>query len=145
MDPVKTLAANAAAQLLFSCVLGTLMLVPMQPWGAWLAAHLPLRALLSAHLDWIMLGLSQLGAAFVMDRFPDETESPRTARLLVFGGWVNPTAYVFRGFGVDAFVLGGGPTQVAAALLAGVSALSLVAAWAAIVAGLAGGAKRKRP
>ncbi len=47
-----------------------------------------MKSLRATHLDWLMLGFMQWGAAFMMSRWP-ETASPWTACLLVFGGWTD--------------------------------------------------------
>jgi hypothetical protein len=48
--------------------------------------------------------------------------------LMVFGGWINPLAYVFRAFGVNAFQFSGGLLQRFAAALGGVSSAAIVVA-----------------
>ena len=144
MRPALLLAANAAAQLAFSSALGWAMLLPLQPWGEAFRPYFPRGSMLAAHMDWIILGLCQFAASWCMDRWP-ETESRVAARLLVFGGWVNPTAYVFRGFGVDAFVLEfDSAVHVAATLLSGASAACVLVGWCLLASSLwsvAAGAK----
>ena len=132
MDPIKLLTFNAGLQILFSSLFGVVMLVPMQPWGKALRAKIPAKASLAAHLDWIMLGLAQGVAAVGISAFgsPEGLVAPT---LLIFGGWVNPTPYLFRGFGVNAFVLGGGRLQVLASSLAGLSSLAIIAAWSLLL------------
>ena len=82
LDPVLILSANAAAQILVSSLLGVFMLVPMQPWGRALAPRVNMKALLAAHLDWVMLAFMQWGAAFCMDRWPS-CRSTLVAGLLI--------------------------------------------------------------
>lgn len=127
-DPILVLAWNAGAQVLVSSLLGTFMLIPMQPWGKRLARRVNSKALLSAHLDWLMLAFMQWGAAFIMDRWTG-TRSLAVAALLVFGGWTNPTPYLLRGFGINAFVMAGGAKQRVAALIAGMSSLAIIVGW----------------
>jgi len=126
------LAFNAALQILVSSFFGVLMLVPMQPWGRALRPRLDAKAMLAAHLDWLMLAFMQLGASFIFTRWP-VTASTGTAWMLVFGGWVNPLPYLVRGFGVDAFVFAGPPTQRAAAAVAGISIAAIIGAWLLIL------------
>lgn len=126
------LSANASAQIFVACLLGWVMLLPMQPWGKRLKATLPsTRAMLSAHLDFILLALAQGLVAFVSTRV--ELAYPRTlVALLVFGGWVNPLPYLFRAKGVDAFVMAGDARQRLASALSGVSSAALTIAWGMI-------------
>src|SRR4051812_630394 len=118
--PIALLAFNGSLQILVSSLLGTAMLVPMQPWGRALLPKLNMKALLAVHLDWLMLAFMQFAAAFVMAQWP-LTASVPAAWLLVYSGWMNATPYLFRGFGINAFVLAGPPKQLATALLAGTS------------------------
>lgn len=134
-DPVLILSANASLQVLAAGLLGAFMLVPMQPWASGLKAKLNPKALLSAHLDWLMLAFMQWGAALVMTQWP-HLRSPLTAWLLVFGGWANATPYLFRGVGINAFALAGGWKQRAAASLGGVSSVALLIAWSRVAWGL---------
>lgn len=130
------LAFNGSAQILVSSLLGLYMLVLMQPWARTLAARSPKwRDLLSAHLDWIMLALMQLAAAFLLGRFA-VPHSRLIAWLLVFGGWANPVPYLVRGLGINAFVLGGPWKQRVAASLGLASVLALLLGWALVASGL---------
>lgn len=135
-DPVYLLSLNGAAQVLASCLFGSALLVPLQPWGARFAARVNFRALVAAHLDWLMLAFMQWGAAFLMDRY-STTRSFTVALLLIFGGWTNPTPYLWRGFGLNGFVYGGSLAQRLASALAGVSVVCVIAAWATLVVRLA--------
>jgi hypothetical protein len=130
-DPLKLLAANASAQVLAASLLGVAMLIPMQPWAKKLRPGLNAKALLSAHLDWLMLAFMQWGAAFTMLQWP-QTRSLWVAWLLMFGGWVNALPYLFRGAGIDAFVFGGRWPQRVAASLSGVSSLAIIVAWSMV-------------
>ncbi|AKT41185.1 hypothetical protein [Chondromyces crocatus] len=134
-DPVRLLAANGALQVLVSSLLGVYMLIPMQPWGKRLAPRVNMKSLLAAHLDWLMLAFMQWGAAFAMNTW-SSTRSLAVALLLVFGGWTNPTPYLLRGAGINAFVLAGRPAQIVAASVAGLSSLAIIIAWAILSWGL---------
>jgi hypothetical protein len=128
---IRTLLCNAAAQIFVACLLGWAMLIPMQPWGAALRKKGASRALLAAHLDWILLALTQCAAAMMHQVFGLRHLTLLTAVLIV-GGWLNPVPYLLRAFGVDAFVFAGRWPQRLAAGIAGVSALALTLAWASI-------------
>ncbi len=126
------LLKNAAAQILVSCLLGWWMLVPLQPWGKRLAGLVSPRALLAAHLDWIMLAFMQGLAAFIHSVHPLQGEAFLTAALIA-GGWLNAVPYLLRGVGIDAFVFAGDLRQRLATSLAGASSALITAAWASIV------------
>jgi hypothetical protein len=141
LDPVFVLAFNAGAQVLVSSLLGSFMLIPMQPWfheiaGRKLAGRVNMKSLLATHLDWYMLAFMQWGAAFIMSRWP-HTASLWVAWLLVFGGWTNALPYLLRGFGVNAFVMAGGALQRICAGIAGLSVLAILTAWVTILVHLA--------
>lgn len=131
-DPVFALSCNAALQVLVSSLLGTFMLIPLQPWGKKLAAHINMKSLLATHMDWYMLAFMQWGAAFMMDRW-DAARDPQLALLLMFGGWTNALPYLLRGFGVNAFVMGGNTLQRVSAGIAGLSVLAILVAWTLII------------
>ena len=59
------------------------MLIPMQAWGKHLRARVNSRALLAAHLDWLMLAFMQWGAAFLISTWP-ATSARALAVLMVF-------------------------------------------------------------
>ncbi|MCA2978214.1 MAG: hypothetical protein INH41_04580 [Myxococcaceae bacterium] len=126
-----TLLKNAAAQVLAASLLGWWMLVPLQPWGKRFAGLISAKALLAAHLDWVLLGLMQALAAVINHFMPLEAPGPLTAALIA-GGWLNAVPYLFRGVGVDAFVFAGPLRQRLATTLSGASAFVLTAAWAHI-------------
>ncbi len=114
-----------------SSLLGTLMLIPLQPWGKRVAARLNMKSLLATHMDWYMLAFMQWGAAFIMWRW-QATSSLHVAILLAFGGWTNALPYLLRGFGVNAFVMGGNMVQRISAGVAGLSVLAIITAWAVL-------------
>ena len=128
MNPVHLLACNAALQILVSSLLGTLMLIPLQPWGKPYTSKLNMKALLATHMDWYMLAFMQFGAAFIMDHWPTSA-SIEVAMLLVFGGWTNALPYLLRGFGINGFVMGGNAVQRISAGIAGISVLAIIVAW----------------
>lgn len=134
-DPVWLLAFNGGLQVFVSSLLGSLMLIPMQPWGRGLVEKVDMRSLLSAHLDWYMLAFMQWGAGWVMQQWP-QTHSLSAAWLLVFGGWTNAMPYLVRGLGINAFAFAGDAKQRALAAISGLSALSILVAWALLLAGL---------
>jgi hypothetical protein len=127
-DPVWLLAFNGALQVFVSSLLGSFMLIPMQPWGRALAEKVDMRSLLSAHLDWYMLAFMQWGACLIMQRWP-QTQSLTVAWFLVFGGWTNALPYLLRGVGINAFAFAGDAKQRVSALISGASALSILIAW----------------
>lgn len=127
-DAARALVLAGGAAVLFSSLLGLAMLVPRQPWGTALAPYMPPKAFGPAHLDWIMLGL-MLGLAAGVVTLTD-TAVPRVwVAMMVAGAWLNPLPYLFRAFGVDAFVLAGALPQRAAASLGLSSSLLLVSGW----------------
>jgi hypothetical protein len=130
------LSLNAASQIIVSSTLGFAMLVPMQPWGRRVRLPADRKALLAAHLDWLMLAFMQLGAAFVLERWALPSRAA-IGWLLIFGGWMNPVPYLLRGMGIDAFVLAGPARQRVAATIAGTSALAILVAWVLLAIELA--------
>lgn len=131
-DPVYALAFNAGAQVLVSSLLGSFMLIPLQPWGRKLAGRVNMKSLLATHLDWYMLAFMQWGAAFIMDRW-SHTAEPWIAALLIFGGWTNAIPYLLRGFGINAFAMAGDAVQRVAAGIAGLSVIAILVAWTTIL------------
>lgn len=132
-DAAKLLLFSGAASMLFSTFLGFLMLVPMQPWGRQLLKGMNFKQVGAAHLDWLMLGLMQglaggLTVVFAVD------PAPSAVWAMVLGGWLNPLAYVFRAFGINAFAFDGGATQRLAAALGLGSSVAIAYAWVSILA-----------
>ena len=133
--PVKWLLVSAALEIVVSCLLGYLMLVPMQPWARGLREKWPpARGLMSVHLDLIMLALMQGSAAFGMSALPGGRDG-LAAVLLVASGWMNVTPYAWRLVGVDAFALAGRPLQRFAAFTSLLSTLALTAGWIILLIG----------
>jgi hypothetical protein len=134
MNPsARLLVLNGAVQIAFSIAIGFLMLVPLQSWGRPVARFLPKqRDLGSAHLDWLMLALTEFAAAVGVQHLPSG-RSTIAASLLVIGTWLNPLPYVLRGYGIDAFVLAGRPTQIMGALVGLGSSVALATGWAMLI------------
>lgn len=131
-ESARLLIFSGSASMFFATLVGVAMLVPMQPWGRKYAKGLNFRQIGMAHLDWIMLGLMQGLAAGLIVAF---ALAPATWVIwaMILGGWLNPLAYVFRAFGVDAFSLAGGPLQRLAAGLGGFSSALIVVSWAVLL------------
>lgn len=123
---------SGGLELLASCWLGVLLLVPRQPWAPAWSKRLPAKPLLSVHLDAILLGLMQFAAAFGIAHF-DGPRASWVAALLVFGGWSNLTPYLARAWGVDAFVLAPPAKRFALAGFSAASVLALIVAWSALL------------
>ncbi len=132
-EAVKLLIFSGAASMLFSTMLGFLMLVPMQPWGRQWLKGMNFKQVGAAHLDWLMLGLMQGLAGGLVLVFTVAPE-PAAVWAMVLGGWLNPLAYVFRAFGVNAFAFEGRATQRWAAALGLGSSLAIAYAWLSILA-----------
>jgi len=136
-EAVKLLRVNACAQIAVSSVFGTLMLLPMQPWFPWKASGKTMREMMAVHLDWYMLAFMQCAAASLIQHHltlsstDDASQTLICAKLLMFGGWMNPSAYFFRGIGIDAFVIDikSSLSQKLAVALGAVSATSILLAW----------------
>lgn len=123
---------SGAAAILFSSAIGFAMLVPLQRRGQQLVKGLNFKQFGAAHLDWIMLGLMQGLAGAIVAHFALAPPAV-TIWAMIFGAWINPLSYVFRGFGINAFAFEGGLVQRTAALLGLGSSLAIVYAWIAIL------------
>ena len=133
--PTHWLLVSAALELIASCLLGFVMLLPMQPWGAALRARWPsTKVLMSVHLDLVMLGLMQLAAGAAIHAQPGPHD-PLAAILLVVSGGSNFAPYAWRLVGVNAFAFAGGPLQRTAALLSGAGAVALTTGWVVLLVG----------
>jgi hypothetical protein len=133
--PAKWLLVSAALEILASSLLGYVMLIPMQPWGRALRETWPsTKALMSVHLDMIMLALMQAVAAFGMAALPGRHDR-LLAALLVSSGWLNVTPYAWRMFGVNAFAFAGRPLQQFAALLSFAGTVALTGGWVGLLVG----------
>ena len=131
-EAARLLVFSGSASLFFASLMGAAMLVPMQPWGRKYAKGLNFRQIGAAHLDWIMLGLMQALAAGLIVLFALAPAS-WVVWAVVVGGWLNPLPYVFRGFGIDAFALAGGPLQRFAASLGAFSSTLILVGWAVLL------------
>jgi hypothetical protein len=128
MEATRLLIFSGGLSILFASLLGTVMLIPLQPWGKGAFKGVNFKQLLAAHLDWVMLGLMQGLAGGLIAVFA-LAPSPWTVWLMVLGGWLNPLPYLFRAFGINAFALTGSLTQRLAASLGGLSATMIIVAW----------------
>lgn len=127
--PMQWLLVSAALEFLTSCLLGYAMLVPMQPWAGKLREKWPKpHALLSIHLDLVMLALMQIAAGLGMKAIPG-AHNALVAGMLIGSGWLNVTPYAWRLARVNAFVLGGGPLQLFASLTSLLSTVLLTGGW----------------
>jgi hypothetical protein len=132
--PERVLFISAALEMIATCLLGFLMLVPMQPWARGLRERWPPpRALMSVHLDMVMLALMQAAAGAAVYAMPGSHDRAATW-LLVVAGWLNVTPYVWRMVGVNAFALDGGPLQRFAASTSFVGTLALTGGWITLLA-----------
>jgi hypothetical protein len=134
ISAAKVLVFSGAAAIFFSSLLGLAMLIPLQPWAQKLGRGVNFKQIGAAHLDWIMLGLMQ-GLAGGMIVLFGVSLAPLAIWAMVFGAWANPLPYVFRAFGVNAFVFGGGLLQRAASVLGLTSSLCILYAWFVILIG----------
>ncbi|MBL0923998.1 MAG: hypothetical protein IBJ12_05970 [Sphingomonadaceae bacterium] len=132
LEATQVLVFSGALAILVSSLLGFAMLIPLQPWGRKLTKDMNFKQIGSAHLDWIMLGLMQAlagGLIFLFDLSP----AIWVVWAMVAGGWLNPLPYVFRAFGVNAFVFDGGLVQRAASALGGLSSTLIVVSWIVLI------------
>ena len=125
----RWLVLSASFAMLVACLVGVVMLVPTRRSVAGGGYR---RGLLSAHLDWIMLGLMEGLAAALCVLFTLRP-APWVIGALIFGAWANPLPYVFRAFGVDAFRFAGGAVQRLSATLGALSSLAIMIGWIALL------------
>ncbi len=113
------------------------MLFPHQPWAKDrpLARRLRSPHVTSAHVDWIILALLQAAAAVALPRCEARLSDPhRLAWCLVFSGWVAPTTYFVKAFGVNGFRFSGKLNIESLVGLVGFAGVvSHTYAWAALV------------
>jgi len=136
-SPTDFLLLSGVMLILFTTLLGWLMLIPHQVWGnnSAFATRLRSRDVTMAHVDWVMLALVQFAAAYAMS-----LKSPQQAfivsRCLVFNGWVAPALYLAKAWGINGFRLDGKrgvDTLIGLAGLVGVVAFTygwLMIVWA---------------
>lgn len=132
MESVKLLVFSGSLAVLFSSLLGVLMLIPLQAHQSKKQSNFNFKHMGAAHLDWIMLGFCQGLAAVLIWAFGLSVEL-WVVILMVFGGWANPLPYVFRAFGINAFQFSGSLLQRCAAMLGGLSSLAIVVSWAVLL------------
>jgi hypothetical protein len=132
LEAARFLALSGAIAIFFSAWIGVLMLFPKRerPTDGE-PRPVNMKQVGAAHLDWIMLGLMQALAGLLLWLF-GTAPSALTVWLIAIGGWLNPLPYVFRAFGINAFVYGGPPMQRFAAVLGGLSSLAIIAGWSLI-------------
>ncbi|MDO9453901.1 MAG: hypothetical protein Q7J29_13700 [Stagnimonas sp.] len=132
LESAKFLALSGSISIFFSAWIGVLMLFPRKPKAD---SNDPQRVnfkqIGAAHIDWIMLGLMQ-GLAGLLIQLFGVTPEPYVLWIMAFGAWLNPLPYVFRAFGVNAFVFAGGPLQRTAAAMGGLSSTAILFSWSMI-------------
>ena len=134
-SPQHLLFVSAALEFIASCLLGFVMLIPMQPWARGLRERWPpARAIMSVHLDLVMLALMQAAAGAAVFALPGNHDRV-VAWLLVASGWLNVTPYAWRLVGVNAFAMAGGPLQRFAAATSLVGTLALTGGWITLLVG----------
>ncbi len=134
-SPTDFLMLSAVMQVLFTTLLGWLMLIPHQVWGDDFAFAMRLRSrhVAMAHVDWVMLALVQFAAAYAMS-LKSPPQAFIVSRCLVFNGWIAPTVYLAKAWGINGFRLDGKrgmDTLIGLAGLMGVIAFTY--GWAIIV------------
>jgi hypothetical protein len=132
LDSAKFLALSGSLSIFFSTWIGVLMLFPRKPKPANAdSPRVNFKQIGAAHIDWIMLGLMQGIAALLILLFK-AAPAPYVLWLFAFGAWLNPLPYVFRAFGVNAFVFAGGTLQRSAAAMGGLSSTAIIVGWSMI-------------
>lgn len=151
MEAIRNLRMNGALQIAGSSCLGVMMLFPMQTWWpkSLKLGGRTMKEIGSVHLDYYMLAFMQFSAASLLQNHVEisgqnENEVQTVCKLLMFGGLANPTAYLFRAFGINAFVIDprASVIQNLAATFGAVSAVSILVAWAKIYGLLENSEKR---
>ncbi|KQZ73801.1 hypothetical protein ASE06_15805 [Sphingopyxis sp. Root214] len=137
LESAKFLALSGSISIFFSAWIGVIMLFPRRPnRDAGEAGGVNFKQIGAAHIDWIMLGLMQ-GLAGLLILLFAITPAPYVLWLMAFGAWLNPLPYVFRAFGINAFVFAGGPVQRSAATLGGLSSTAILVSWSLIFLSIA--------
>ena len=119
-------------QILWTSILGWGMILAHQPWGGSLV-RLRSRHVTIAHVDWIMLALLQIAAAYILSlrQVPD---AYLMAQLISFSGWVAPLTYIAQAWGINGFRLDGRRlVDTVVGLLGFASTSSFTYAWVKIV------------
>jgi hypothetical protein len=132
LEGAKFLALSGSISIFFSAWIGVLMLFPRKPKADPDAPPaVNFKQIGAAHIDWILLGLMQ-GLAGLLIQLFGVTPQPYVLWIMAFGAWFNPLPYVFRAFGVNAFVFAGGPLQRTAAAMGGLSSTAILLSWSMI-------------
>lgn len=123
-------------QILWTTLLGWALLFPRQPWAkkyGW-AQALRSKDVTAAHVDWVILGLVNVGAALVIPRIAHRLDDPHAiARCLVYSSWVAPLTYFFRGFGINGFRITGLNKESVVGLTGFTATSSFTYAWIKVV------------
>ncbi len=135
-EAVRWLVVCGGAAMTWSSIIGFIMLVPMQPWGKGRLPAFNAKQVGAAHLDWIVLAL-MLGLAAGMIAAFGLNPPTSVVIALAVGAWLNPLPYVFRGFGINAFVLAGPLHQRLAASMGLLSSLLILYGWASLLIAVA--------
>jgi hypothetical protein len=132
LDSAKFLALSGSISIFFSAWIGVLMLFPRKPKAeTGETSGVNFKQIGAAHIDWILLGLMQGLAGLLIFLFK-VTPASYVLWLMAFGAWFNPLPYVFRAFGINAFVFAGPPTQRIAAAMGGLSSTAILLGWSLI-------------
>ena len=132
LESAKFLALSGSISIFFSAWIGVLMLFPRKPKADPNdKPNVNFKQIGAAHIDWILLGLMQ-GLAGVLIFLFGITPAYYVLWIMAFGAWFNPLPYVFRAFGVNAFVFAGGPVQRIAAGMGGLSSTAILVSWSMI-------------
>ncbi len=132
LEGAKFLALSGSVSIFFSAWIGVIMLFPRRSSSdSSEPPNINFKQIGAAHIDWIMLGLMQ-GLAGLLILLFAIAPVPYVLWLMAFGAWLNPLPYVFRAFGINAFVFAGGPLQRSAATLGGLSSTAILVSWSLI-------------
>jgi len=109
------------------------MIIPHQSWTRGWLKSLRSHHVAAAHVDWVLLSLVKFGAAYLLTLRP-VPNGEVVARLIDFSGWVAPTTYFMKTWGVNGFNLDGKKFVDTVVGLAGFAATtSFTYAWFKIV------------
>lgn len=135
--PAELLLSSFVLQTAWTTLLGWAMLLPHQPWAKDLAFARKLRSkdVTSAHVDWVLLALVQVGAAVVMPLCEARLANPRVvAYCLIWNGWCAPVVYLLKAFDINGFRATGKPGMESLLALMGFSGtVAFTYAWVQIV------------
>jgi len=127
----KLLVISGCLAIFSSSIMGALMAVPMQNPKLLASKTLNFKQIGAAHIDWIMLGLMSAATGVLVTLFELTLWEP-VVWAMVFGAWANPLPYLWRGFGVNAFVFAGGLLQRVTTAMGIISAAAIIYAWSSI-------------